>query len=217
MYKYSPVFLALAWLAVNTGFAQEFTPEPSDWQFRLSAGAASWPRLSETVSHDGGSFDDITAVLQAGFYRRIAKDRFSDLRVGGELGFFSTESDIRGRFTDLTSQGFWVGPAVLYTPDWFSTLRLALKGGLGYYGVDFVEVLDYGSSFGILDGPFSSSSAGGHVGVSLEFPFDSGRSRHSIVLELAAHTFDFGRPGGTQGGTLNGPLYVANVGWGYGF
>jgi len=191
-----------------------------NWNFHLGAGVAQWQTLTGAEAATGGRFDSASFILQTGIDRLIFDRGTSGLYAGLDVGLLTTSSDIPGLYADLTSQLYWIGPTLTYRLGYLSRLNLSIRGSLGYYGVDLVEIMEFEnggySSFIEVNRPWSSTSVGGSVGLRLDIPFSRGQHGNSLYFDVSGHMFDFGKPS-QSGGTLDGPLWAAQAGWAHGF
>jgi len=214
------MLLLLAWPAVASSQPLDEYYDSRNWNFYVGAGVAQWQTLRDAEAASGGRFDAASFVLQTGVDRQIFDRGSSGLSAGIDAGLLSTSSNIPGRYTDLTSQAYWIGPTLTYRFGRLSAINLSLRGGLAYYGVDLVEIVEFEnggySSFIEVNRPWSSTSVGASLGLRLAIPFSRGLYGNSLYFDLSGHSFDFGQPG-PSGGTLDGPVWALQAGWGHRF
>ncbi len=210
----SALFVSLAVLSMpGPAGAQGVEKQKSPWEWAFGIGAMSWSDLGDVQSTIGGDFDNYGFALDMSLHRRVEVGD-ATLLIGGDLGFFSTESDIPGIFEDLVQRGVYVTPSMRLRFGDSNRSYLDLEAGAGWYNTDFAEIDcdNYGTILGgpvctEINDPFDSNAFGGYVGVRTGFS-------KWLTVGLRAHFADFGQVSGlpTISGELEGPVYALMIG-----
>jgi hypothetical protein len=195
--------------------ANEATPqsEPAGWNWAISIGASSWSDLSGLETTSGQEFDSLGFSLEFGGHKKVARLGFADVLIGADLGFITTDGEIRGVFEAFTQRAMYLTPSVKFRFGERSERYLNLETGLGWYNTDFAE-LDCNSGSIVcteLAAPFDSDAVGMYVGV-------AGGFGRWFVAGLKVHYADFGEVTGigSVAGDLRGPIYVFSLGAAFG-
>ena len=210
----SALLVALAvWLLAGPANAQPVEKLKSPWEWAFGIGAMSWGDLGDVQSTLGGNFDNYGFALDMSLHRRVEVGD-ATLLLGGDLGFFSTESNIPGIFEDLVQRGVYLTPSMRLRFGDSNRSYVDLEAGAGWYNTDFAEIDcdNYGTIFGgpvctEINDPFDSNAFGGYLGIKAGF-------NKWFTAGLRAHFADFGQVTGlpTVDGDLGGPVYTLMFG-----
>jgi len=208
--KYAIVLLLLATAALpKSALAAEDTTPLSASRFAALIGVHDWSGLGDLQSADGGRFQSTGVNFQAEWHRHVTDFQRSALLVGGELGFFTNDSNIQGLTSDLISRGMYVMPSLKLA---FGRQRnLYLDAGAGLYVVDFAEVDCSGYLCTELDDLWQETTLAGYLGFSADLRISQ---QWAVALEAKVHFVSFGAASGlgTEPQKLDGPIYMFQVG-----
>jgi hypothetical protein len=193
---------------------------PSRWRLEIALGAHVWPSLGALEPQWGGKFDDAGFDLNFAWHWPVTRFANGELLVGADIGLFSSDSNIGFIYGDLTARGAYLTPSLKWM--FGRRHRYSLDAGLGYYSVDFAEVVggfpDYYETQ-----VWERSSAGGYLGATVDFGGAFEERRSGLMLALKVHFFDLGSVRdddpflppvlGPGAGDLGGPVYSLLVGY----
>lgn len=180
------------------------------WLWSISGGITAWENLGNIESFAGESFDDVGLGLEFSFHNRVSKWGSADVLLGVDLGFFATDSNISGIYSDLVQRGLYLTPSVKL--GFGERSRFFLEAGAGWYNVDFAE-FSCSSIYTYCFEPeavFDTNALGTYLG----FRAPLGRV---AFLGFRAHYADFGQVSGVDSAAarLEGPFYSLFVGAGF--
>lgn len=180
------------------------------WQFSVFAGYQQWKSLADLNPETSGSFDKGGWLLGGAVHRSVGVVAKGDVAVGIELGAFPHESSIPGLDKDLYARGMYLTPTVEWSRPVGGDVRVDVDGGVGYYLVDFVELI-CGAPCVDAEEVFEKGRLGGFVGLGIE-PFRY--SWGTIFAQVRVHFVDFGQVQelGPDAGRLDGPIWMLGVG-----
>lgn len=196
--------------SVCTVFAEE-TPENTGYSFTATIGAMNWSDLSDLDPAGSGDFNDTGFAIGMSVHRKIGHWGSADVLAGGDLGFFSTDSNIEGISDDYSQRGLYLTPSLKFRFGNPNALYYTVQLGAGWYEVDIAE-LDC-DSFGCpeISEPFNADEFGGFIGIGAGLG-------NGLIIGIQAHFADFGEVSGlgTDAGELGGPFYMLNIGYAWG-
>jgi hypothetical protein len=149
-------------------------------------------------------------------HKHVARWGSADVLVGADFGFFATQSDIPGITEDFTQRGLYLTPSMKFRFGERSKRYLNLEAGLGWYQVDFAELICDEDVFNNIvcveiAEPFDEDTLGGYLGI-------SGGFGGGFIMGLKVHFADFGKVTGLgpDTGDLKGPIYILSLGGAFG-
>ena len=180
------------------------------WFWSISGGITAWENLGDIGSIAGDGFDDVGLGFEFALHKRVTQWGSADVLIGVDLGFFGTDSDIRGLYSDLVMRGLYLTPSVKL--GFGERSRFFLEAGAGWYNVDFAEFNCY-TLYTYCFEPevaFQANAIRAYLG----FRVPLGRV---AFLGFRAHQADFGQVSGIDSAAdrLEGPFYTLFVGAGF--
>ena len=187
--------------------AEDDTSNPEE-RMAVFMGVHDWSALGDLQSADEGSFRPDGFNLAVTWHRSMAEFQRTTLLVGGELGLFSNDSDIRGLIAELSSRGMYLMPSLKFALG--RQRNFYLDAGAGLYVVDFAE-LDCDPGCSELDVVWKETAFAGYLGISADLRFGE---RWAVALEAKVHFVNFGEVTGLgpESQSLDGPIYMIQVG-----
>lgn len=171
-------------------------------------GVHDWSSLGDLQSVDGGSFQATGVNFAAAWHQRVTDLQRGTLLLGGEIGFFTNDSNIRGLTADLISRGVYAMPSLKLALG--SQRNFYVDAGAGLYIVDFAE-LDCTEFCVEMDELWEETQFGGYLGISADFRISH---RWAVALEAKVHFVSFGTASGLgpESQNLDGPIYTFHLG-----
>lgn len=180
------------------------------WLWSISGGVTAWETLGDIESFAGEHFDDVGFGIDFAVHKRVSQWGGVDVLLGLDLGFFTTDSNISGLYSDLVQRGLYLTPSVKL--GFGERSRFFLEAGAGWYNVDFAEFNCY-TLYTYCFEPAAAFEANA-LGAYLGFRAPLGRL---AFLGFRAHQADFGQVSGVDSAAarLEGPFYSLFVGAGF--
>ncbi len=182
------------------------------WSGTATAGLVIWNDLKDLEPAAGGGFDSVGFVVEFAGHKHVTRWGSADVLIGADFGIFATQSDIPGITEDFTQRGLYLTPSIKFRFGERSRRYLNLEAGLGWYQVDFAELIcdeDIFNNIVCIEiaEPFDEDSLGGYLGI-------SGGFGGGFIMGLKVHFADFGAVTGlgTDTGYLKGPIYIVSLG-----
>lgn len=205
---FSLLLLAAAAMPRTTLGAEDDTSVPGS-RLALLIGVHDWSGLGDLQSADGGSFHSTGSTLAAVGHRRVAEFQRNTLLVGGEVGFFTNDSNIQGLTTDLSANGMYIMPSLKLA---FGRQRnFYVDAGAGVYFVDFTETGCGDFGCGEIQEIWQETKFAGYLGISADLRISE---QWAVALEAKVHFVNFGTASGlgAEPQSLDGPIYLFQVG-----
>ncbi len=176
----------------------------------------TWSDLRDLEPTDGGDFDSVGFVVELAGHKHVACWGSADVLIGVDLGFSATQSDIPGITEDFTQRGLYLTPSMKFRFGERSRRYLNLEAGLGWYQVDFAELICYDDNFNNIvcieiAEPYDEDTLGGYLGI-------TGGFGSGFIMGLKVHFADFDQVTGLgpDTGDLKGPIYIFSLGAAFG-
>ena len=189
---------------------------PGRWSGTATFGLMTWSSLRNLEPAAGGGFDSLGFVVEFAGHKHVTRLGSADVLIGVDFGIFATQSDIPGITEDFTQRGLYLTPSMKFRFGERSRRYLNLETGLGWYQVDFAELICNDDNFNNIvcieiAEPFDEDSLGGYLGI-------SGGFGGGFIMGLKLHFADFGRVTGLgpDTGDLKGPIYIFSLGGTFG-
>ncbi len=186
------------------------------WSGTATAGLMIWSDLRNLEPAAGGDFDSLGFVVELAGHKHVARWGPADVLIGVDLGIFATQSDIPGITEDFTQRGLYLTPSMKFRFGERSRRYLNLEAGLGWYQVDFAELICDDDNFNNIvcieiAEPFDEDTLGGYLGI-------TGGFGSGFIMGLKVHLADFGKATGlgSDTGALKGPIYIFSLGGAFG-
>ncbi len=186
------------------------------WSGTATAGLMIWSGLRDLEPAAGGGFDSLGFVVELAGHKHVARWGPADVLTGVDLGISATQSDIPGITEDFTQRGLYLTPSMKFRFGERSRRYLNLEAGLGWYQVDFAELIcdeDIFNNIVCIEiaEPFDEDTLGGYLGI-------SGGFGGGFIMGLKVHFADFDEVTGLgpDTGNLNGPIYIFSLGGAFG-
>ncbi len=186
------------------------------WSGTATAGLMIWSDLRNLEPVAGGGFDSLGFVVELAGHKHVARWGPADVLIGVDLGIFATQSDIPGITEDFTQRGLYLTPSMKFRFGERSRRYLNVEAGLGWYQVDFAELICDDDSFNNIvcieiAEPFDEDTLGGYLGI-------TGGFGSGFIMGLKVHLADFGKVTGlgSDTGALKGPIYIFSLGGAFG-
>ena len=202
---------------ISTYAADEsVTSAPGHWSGTATFGLMTWSDLRDLEPAAGGGFDSVGFIVELAGHKHVTRWGPADVLIGVDFGISATQSDIPGITEDFTQRGLYLTPSMKFRFGERSRRYLNLEAGLGWYQVDFAELIcneDISNNIVCIEiaEPFDEDTLGGYLGIS--GGFESG-----FIMGLKVHFADFGEVTGLgpDTGDLRGPIYVFSLGFAFG-
>lgn len=205
--------------ASGLSFGQEQTAVDRGTRFELWLGTTSWPALSDLQPLAAGSFDDIGFGIGGAIHLPVKTFESGELLLGVDAFVSATESNIQGVIGDFLARQMFVGGSAKWR---FGAARnLSLDAGIGFHLVDIAE-LDV-RYWGIEYQYWETTRLGGFIGATWDFGMRDPNKNHGLFVGLEVHFVDFGGVYdeevifnpllGAYAGTLDGPIYMLQIGY----
>ncbi len=189
---------------------------PGHWSWTATVGLMTWSGLKDLKPAAGGAFDSLGFIVELAGHRHVARWGSADVLIGVDLGISATQSDIPGITEDFTQRGLYLTPSMKFRFGERSRRYLNLEAGLGWYQVDFAELICEDDIFNNIvcieiAEPFDEDTLGGYLGI-------SGGFGGGFIMGLKVHFADFGEVTGLgpDTGDLKGPIYIFSLGGAFG-
>ncbi len=186
------------------------------WSGTATAGVMIWSDLKDLQPAAGGGFDSLGFIVELAGHKHVARWGSADVLIGADLGIFATQSNIPGITEDFTQRGLYLTPSMKLRFGERSRRYLNLEAGLGWYQVDFAELIcddDHFNNIVCIEiaEPFGEDTLGGYLGI-------SGGFGGGFIMGLKVHFADFGEVTGLglDTGDLKGPIYIFSRGGAFG-
>ncbi len=197
--------------------ADESMPSSSgQWSGTATVGLMTWSDLKDLEPAAGGGFDSLGFVVELTGHKHVARWGSADVLIGVDLGIFATQSDIPGITEDFTQRGLYLTPSMKFRFGERSRRYLNLEAGLGWYQVDFAELICDDNNFNNIvcieiAEPYDEDTLGGYLGI-------TGGFGGGFIMGLKVHFADFGKVTGLgpDTGDLKGPIYIFSLGGAFG-
>ena len=211
------VIVGLTLPGISIYAADEFVPSaPGHWNGTATAGLMTWSDLRNLEPAAGGDFDSVGFIVELAGHKHVARWGPADVLIGVDLGIFATQSDIPGITEDFTQRGLYLTPSMKFRFGERSRRYLNLEAGLGWYQVDFAELICDDDNFNNIvcieiAEPYDQDTLGGYLGI-------SGGFGGGFIMGLKVHFADFGKVTGLgpDTGELNGTFYILSLGAAFG-
>lgn len=200
-------------------WALNFLYAADTYRVAVSLELDHWSDLGDLQPALGGDFDDTGLGVEFAFHVAVTKLAGGTLLVGGDLGPFTHDSNVRGVFDneDLQATLLYFGPSAKWRFGRGPTPHYYLEAGVGYHDATVDEYED--DCFWSCDNYeyYDHTSGGGYVGTSAEFDVgDPGDIQ--VAVGAKVHFVDFDDPVELESpSSLGGPVYQlqVSVAWGY--
>ncbi len=201
----------------STYAADESEPyAPGHWTGTATFGLMTWSGLRDLEPAAGGGFDSVGFVVELAGHKHVARWGPADVLIGVDLGISATQSDIPGITEDFTQRGLYLTPSMKFRFGERSRRYLNLEAGLGWYQVDFAELICDDNNFNNIvcieiTEPYDENSLGGYLGITVGFA-------GGFIIGLKVHVANFGEVTGLgpDTGDLRGPIYILSLGGAFG-
>lgn len=212
--------LAMA-MAAGVAWADTDEQAPIGTRWELWGAATSWPALSDLEPEAGGSFNSTGFGIGASAHWPVGEFEASTLLIGVEGAFMSTSSNIPVYLDELLARDGYVGLSTKWLVG--DKRAFAFDAGLAYHLLDITQLesdnwYDYQEFQS-----WEESALGGFVGMTWDSWAGKPGKNGGLALALKVHFVDFGTVQdedifvepvlGPDAGTLDGPLYVLQVGY----
>ncbi len=202
---------------ISTYAADESVPDAQGrWSGTATFGLMTWNDLRDLEPAAGGGFDSLGFVVELAGHKHVARWGSADVLIGVDLGFSATQSDIPGSTENFTETGEYLTPSMKFRFGERSRRYLNLEAGLGWYQVDFAELICDEDNFNNIvcieiAEPYDEDTLGGYLGI-------SGGFGGGFIMGLKVHFADFGKVTGLgpDTGDLKGPIYIFSLGGAFG-
>jgi hypothetical protein len=189
---------------------------PGHWGGTATFGLMTWSGLRDLEPAVGGGFESLGFIVELAGHKHVARWGSADVLIGVDFGFSATQSDIPGITEDFTQRGLYLTPSMKFRFGERSRRYLNLEAGLGWYQVDFAELIcdeDVFNNIACIEiaEPFDQDTLGGYLGI-------SGGFGGGFIMGLKVHFADFGTVTGLgpDTGDLKGPIYTLSLGGAFG-
>ena len=197
--------------------ADESIPnDPGHWGGTATFGLMTWSDLRDLEPAAGGSFDSLGFAVEFAGHKHVAHWGHADVLIGVDFSVYATQSNIPGIAEDFTQRGLYFTPSMKFRFGERSRRYLNLEAGLGWYQVDFAELICDEDNFNNivcieLAEPFEKDTLGGYLGI-------SGGFGGGFIMGLKMHFANFGKVTGLgpDTGDLKGPIYIFSLGGAFG-
>jgi hypothetical protein len=109
----------------------------------------TWSGLRDLEPAVGGGFESLGFIVELAGHKHVARWGSADVLIGVDFGFSATQSDIPGITEDFTQRGLYLTPSMKFRFGERSRRYLNLEAGLGWYQVDFAELICDEDVFGV--------------------------------------------------------------------
>ena len=171
-----------------------------------------WSDLKDLEPAAGGGFDSLGFIVELAGHKHVTRWGSADVLIGADLGIFATQSNIPGITENFTQRGFYLTPSIKFRLGERGRRYLNLEAGLGWYQVDFAELICEDDNFNNIvcieiAEPYDEDTLGGYLGI-------SGGFGGGFIMGLKVHFADFGEVTGLglDTGQLKGPIYILSLG-----
>ena len=210
---------ALLLIAIPT-FAETTQPMPAS-RYEVWMGVTNWPSLADLQPVAAGSFDSIGLGLGAAMHVPLRQFENGDLLVGVDGFIVGTTSNISGLIDELLARHLYLGASLKWA---FGDARnLQLDAGFGYHLADLAQVSS--EYWGVEHEAWEEAKLGAFVGATRDIGAGHGGRQSGLTLALKVHFVDFGTVSdediflepilGPNAGSLEGPIYLLQVGFSY--
>ena len=189
---------------------------PGHWGGTATFGLMIWSGLRDLEPAAGGGFDSLGFIVELAGHKHVARWGPTDVLVGADLGISATQSDIPGITEEFTQRGLYLTPSLKFRFGERSGRYLNLEAGLGWYQVDFAELICNDDNFNNIvcieiTEPYDEDTLGGYLGI-------SGGFAGGFIMGLKVHFADFDKVTGLgpDTGDLKGPIYIFSLGGAFG-
>ncbi len=189
---------------------------PGHWSGTATAGLMIWSDLRDLEPAAGGGFDSLGFAVEFAGHKQVTRWGSADVLVGADFGIFATQSDIPGITEEFTQRGLYLTPSLKFRFGERSRKYLNLEAGLGWYQVDFAELICDEDIFNNvvcieIAEPYDEDTLGGYLGI-------SGGFGGGFIMGLKVRFVDFGKVTGLgpDTGDLKGPIYIFSLGGAFG-
>jgi len=186
------------------------------WSGTATAGVMIWSDLKDLEPAAGGGFDSVGFIVELAGHKHVTRWGPADILIGVDLGIFATQSDIPGNTENFTQRGLYLTPSMKFRFGERSRRYLNLGAGLGWYQVDFAELICDHDNFNNIvcieiTEPYDEFTLGGYLGITAGFG-------GGFIMGLKVHFANFGKVTGLgpDTGELNGPIYIFSLGGAFG-
>ncbi len=186
------------------------------WSGTVTAGLIIWSGLRDLEPAAGGGFDSLGFIVELAGHKHVARWGPADVLIGVDVGIFATQSDIPGIIEDFTQRGLYLIPSMKFHFGERSRRYRNLEAGLGWYQVDFAELICDDDNFNNIvcieiTEPYDEDTLGGYLGI-------SGGLAGGFIMGLKVHVADFDKVTGLgpDTGDLKGPIYIFSLGGAFG-
>ncbi len=186
------------------------------WSGTATFGLMTWSDLRDLEPAAGGGFDSLGFAVEFAGHKHVARWGSADILIGANLGIFATQSDIPGSIEEFTQRGLYLTPSMNFRFGERSKRYLNLEVGLGWYQVDFAELICDDDNFNNvvcieIAEPYDEDTLGGYLGI-------TGGFGGGFIMGLKVHLADFGKVTGLgpDTGDLQGPIYIFSLGGAFG-
>ncbi len=214
---------ALLLAAVNTWAHTEAPDErQAGIRWELWGAAVSWPELSDLEPEAGGSFNSTGFGIGMSAHWPVGEFEASTLMIGVEGAFTSTGADVPVFYDDLYADDVYLALSTKWRIG--EHRKFTIDTGLAYHFMDITQREDYSYYYDFEE--FSSweeTALGGFVGLTWDTWAGKPGKHDGLSLALKVHFVDFGTVQdedilvepvlGTNAGTLDGPLYMLQLGY----
>ena len=189
---------------------------PGHWSGTATFGLMAWSGLRDLEPAAGGGFDSVGLAVELAGHKHVARWGPAHVLIGVDLGISATQSDIPGITEDFTQRGLYLTPSMKFRFGERSRRYLNLEAGLGWYQVDFAELICDDDNFNNIvcieiAEPYDEDTLGGYLGI-------TGGFGGGFIMGLKVHFADFGEVTGLgpDTGDLNGTIYIFSLGAAFG-
>ena len=212
------MFLVVTLMA--PALADETTSTLPGWRAELWLGVSNFQGLDDIRPVADGSFDTTGFGLGGAWHGRVAQSEHSELLLGIDGFIAANDSNISGFFGELAARHLFLGVSAKWALG--ASRSFYLDAGAGYHEIDMAELGDYWS--GLEHVAWKESAYGTFVGATWDIGASRPGRRAGLSLAFKVHFVDFGNVYdentflvnvlGSDAGTLEGPIYMLQIGYG---
>lgn len=214
-------YLVVLFAGLSSAYAEEEAPGK---RWELTFNVYDWSSLAGLTPAAGGSFDSVGIGLAGAIHWPVLKLGDSELLLGFDAGFMTSDSSIPGFRTELSTAHGFVAPSIKWL--FGDKHRFSLDAGVGWHLIDISEI-DYAYSYYYYQPGFeaqywSESAVAPYVGATWDVGAGVPGKIAAFSIGLKVHYLDFGTVRdedpylpvtlGSDAGDLSGPMLALQLG-----
>lgn len=194
---------------------------PGGLRWEVWLGISSWPALGELQPEAGGDFDELGFGLGGALHWPVAQYENSELMLGFDASIDAIDSSIPGIYDNQLERHMYLGSSVKWLLG--ESRNFSVDAGIGYHLVNIVQINTNIFLDSVEHEIWEKSAPGAFIGASWDIAAARPGRRRGLSLGLKVHFADLGIVRdedipfapilGTNAGTLDGPLYIFQVGY----